>query len=58
MVLDQFLSLLGYRQNGGHLEACGDHRLLQGEIKYVREHSRQLVFACSDDAPGDTVWAG
>ena len=40
-----FLCFLGYRNNGGHHEECGDSRLGQGDIDYVRKHSSQLVYA-------------
>ena len=50
--------MLWYRDNGGHLGACGDHRLGQGEVEYVRENSSQLVCTYFKDVAGDTVWTG
>ena len=48
-------SFLGYRNNGGHLEECGDPRLGNGEIEYV---CKQLVCSCSEDTARDAIWAG
>jgi hypothetical protein len=50
--------LLRFRDNARHLEACGDHRLGQGEVEYVREISSQLVCTYFEDVAGDTVWTG
>lgn len=46
-----YLSFLGYRDNFGHIEECGDHRLGQGEDEYVCEHQS------SEDIPWEAVWA-
>ena len=46
-----YYCLLGYRNNVGHLEACGDRRLGQGEIECVRKHTSQLVRTRSEDVP-------
>ena len=33
----------------------GDHRLGQGVVEYVSEHSSQLVCTCSEDTARDAV---
>ena len=42
--------VLGHRDDGGHLEACGDCGLCKREMEYGGEHCSEKVSAGPDDS--------